>query len=725
MLRFMSNLPRRAHVRDRRCRRAGHRGRAPGRRQPTTPILASLLLALVLLPGCSRREAGDGTTRFDPDSIPEAYARSTAALMWPGATRAWQITPAGDLYNGEWQVRLIPSAGADSVPAPRVVAFEGRWLPVAHWKRTGRDVRWDFEAVALPEAAPRDSELIATVRVQATNTGTVERTVRLEIRLEAPQRPPFVAFDAAVEPAATLRWGAGDTPDTVQGWSSEPPGAAARGPARTYDWTLAPGTTRSLRLALPTYPATARALARWARVPHERRVAEARRHWELEVARGASFGLGDPEVECALRAAEVTLLSLRERRGPAWVPIANPFQYRDVWLRDGARAIRALAVLGYTPEARGLCAGLEGLQWPQGAFLSQRGQLDGTGQALWAFEQALLRPTADDSVGRFASAAERAWRWVEWQRELGRQSGWEFGTLLPYADPRDGELVRAQLLGNDAWTLAGYRSAARLLAAAGRTAEAEDVERSRTLYLADFMKALGRVKHRDVPPSWQGTGRDWGNLAVVHPCGVLPAGDPRVRAMARRVWTAAGGPGLTTYGSPDTLQYYVGADLATWALLAGEPAAADSVLEAMLHWRTASGGGAELFSRSRREFGANLPPHGTSAAALANLLRDALIFDDGDTLRLTLGARARWWNGARVRRAPTRWGLMDLEFHREGDGARWSWSAVPVWTALTLPPGTRLSAQPAPPLVRGGSDRVVLAPPGTRQATVRLTGKAR
>ena len=688
----------------------------------TLPVtLATALLAA----GCAGNGFGPRAHRVDPDSIPEAYARSTAALMWPGATRAWQITPAGDLYNGEWQVRLIPSAGADSATAPRVVAFEERWRPVAHWTRRSGAVRWDFEAVALPEPAPRDSGLFASILVQATNTGSAARAVRLEIRLESPQRPVFVAFDAA-EPAAALRWGEGDTPDTVQGWSAGHSGAAAlRGPVRLYDWTLAPGATRSLRLALPTYPATARALARWARVPHERRAAEARRYWETEVARGARFSLGDPEVECALHAAQVTLLSLRERRGPAWVPIANPFQYRDVWLRDGARAIRALSVLGYTHEARGLCAGFEGLQWPQGAFLSQRGQLDGTGQALWAFEQALLRPAPDDSVGRYAAAAERAWRWIEWQRDFGRQAGWEFGTMFPYGDPRDGELVRAQLLGNDAWALAGYRSAARLMAAAGRTAQAEEVERSRAVYLADFMKALARVKHGDVPPSWQGIGRDWGNIAVAHPCGVLPAGDARVRAMARRIWAAAGGPGLTTYGSPDTLQYYVGADLGTWALLAGEPAAADSVLEAMLYWRTASGGGAELFSRSSRDFGVNLPPHGTGAAALASLLRDALVFDDEDTLRLTLGARARWWNGARVQRAPTRWGLMDLEFRRQGDGARWSWSAVPVWTALTLPPGTRLAEAPAAPLVRGGSDRVVLAPPGTRQATVRLAERAR
>src|SRR5213078_1416941 len=97
-----------------------------------------------------------------------------------------------------------------------------------------------------------------------------------------------------------------------------------------------------------------------------------------------------------------------------------------------------------------------------------------------------------------------------------------------------------------------------------------------------------------------------------------------------------------------------------WALLAGRRAAADSVLEAMLECRSASGGGAELVSRRTRDWGRNPPPHASSAAALISLVRNAVVYDDDDTLRLTLGARARWWRGARVHAAPTRWGPLEL-----------------------------------------------------------------
>jgi hypothetical protein len=645
--------------------------------------------------------------------------------MWPGSARAWYVDATGHLYNGDWEVRILPSSAGFPAAPPLRIAAEERWRPVLRWTRVSGSVRWAFEAVALPGLAVRDSGLIASLDITATNFGDLEAPARIELALGAPDSPAaFAAFDAP-EMLGTLSWGSvskraapSDRSDDrpVHGWCERP----ANGPVLAAAWTLAPHATERLRVVLPAYPESERALTTWARDDHATNVARARRAWDELLARGTVLELSDPETENAVRAALVVLLSCRERRGPQWVPIGGPFHYRDVWLRDGARAIQALAVAGFTREARELAVGLIGLQWPQGAFLSQRGQLDGTGQALWAFEQAHARGGRTDSLGRFADAAERAWRWSEWMREMGRQADWPYATLMPYAEPRDNELTRAQLIGNDAWMLAGYHAAEMLTRGAGRAAIADTIAASRVRYLADFQDALARTGSKDVPPSWQGVGRDWGNLTVAFPCRAIDPANPRVAALAHRMWAASGGPGLLTYGGPDSLQYYYGVDLATWALVAGERASADRVLDAMLHWRTASGGAGELFTRSTGDFGRNLPPHATSAAALVTLVHQALVFDDADTLMLALGAKTSWWRSTRVRRAPTRWGDLDLAFRRDGDRAQWTWTAVPVWTALELPPGTRLAGEPPAPLVRA-SDTRVLAPPGTRSAEVSIT----
>jgi len=289
--------------------------------------------------------------------------------------------------------------------------------------------------------------------------------------------------------------------------------------------------------------------------------------------------------------------------------------------------------------------------------------------------------------------------------------------MLPLANPKDNELVRGQLVGSDFWALAGYRATARLCSLSGMRGQADSVNASLRDYQGAILENLAGSESPDVPASWQGGGHDWGNLNGVFPCQALSPLEPRVERLARRVWAFAGGAGLCAYGNPDSLHYYLGSDLAIWALLAHQASSADSVLEAMLYWRTSTGGAPEMFSRSLRDFGTNLPPHATSASALVGYIRNAIICDMDDTLRLTLGARLAWWqSGSSVLNAPTRWGNIDLRFKLKGNRASWKWTPVPAWTELTLPPGWNVVS-------RNRSEatvRSVLAAPGTSELKLRV-----
>lgn len=737
---------------------------------------AALLGASLALCGCRGAQApvvGDS-----PDSTVEAYNRSVAALMWPGATRAFQVTPEGDLFNGAWFVRIVPrSGGFVTADPPGRIAYEERWCPVTRWTRRSPGMLWSFEAVAFPEAEPapwsprgvfardaaarsrerdRASEaaafagipparlaellyraphplvrepvdrrnLFISMRVTVTNTGTSEAQARLGLWADSSNiDAPYPNSDSLVRTPWEHCWRVASGRDSVLGVVSgeDTAGQQPRYVLRTRN--LDAGKSATWDAVLSAYPAPRAKLQKLAKVSHERRVNRARAYWNHETSRGATFGVPDPEVNRAVRAARVVLLASRERRDRDWVSIGGPFHYRDLWIRDGVRVAEALAVSGYTRESRECARALLRFQTPFGSFVSQSGQLDGTGQVLWAFEQTMLRPSPAADVPRLAREGLRALRAIEHLRDLtSPPKPGEFPGMLPETDPHDNELVRAQLVGNDAWSLAGYRSVERLLRASRKPEAADSVERARLEYLGEFRLALERSGSADVPPSWQGPGIDWGNLNVSWPCGVLDATDPRMAALANRYWAPVGGPGLGYYRNPDSLHTYVAADLGTVALLAGDRVAADSMLDAMLQWRSASGGAAECFAGSTWDFGKNFPPHTTAAAAFLSLVRNALVFDDADTLALTLGARSRWWAGTTVSAAPTRWGLLHLNFARTGDVATWRWSGVPVWTLLALPPGTRAAAVEAP-LRPGPRPNTVLAPPGTTQAHVALTGE--
>ena len=725
-------------------------------------------LATLGLWGCQHSQAQ--IPPASPDSTADAYSGSVAALMWPGATRAYQVTARGDLFNGAWFVRVEPGSDGLTAGAPRRIAYEDRWCPVVRWTRVSGPVRWDFEAVAFAEGEPapwsprgtlarfaaargrewdraREEEALAALPQErltrlliraprplernpvdrrnlfvswlatATNTGATVADARLDLRFDPPgDAAPYRDPDSLVRTPWNHCWHARAGGDSVLGFAE----GEVSDRTLSRSWHLRPGERASLRAILPAYPTPAAELVGVASVPHELRADGVRAYWRGQVERGAAFDVPDPLVRDAVRAARVVLLAARERRDIDWVPLGGPFHYRDVWLRDGARIAEALAVSGYTRESREAARAFLRFQSPLGSFVSQRGQLDGTGEALWAFEQTLLRPSPAPELREFAAAAVQGWRAVQRQRDLTRAPCRDCASsMLPETDPHDDELVRAQLVGNDAWSLAGYRATERLLRAAGEPSTADQVERSRREYLAAFRRALDRTGCADVPPSWQRIGIDWGNLNIGYPCEVLEANDPRLESLAERYWAPVGGPGLGYYHNPDSLHTYVAADLGTVAMLAGDRAAAERILDAMLYWRTASGGAAECFSASTRSFGANFPPHATAAAALISLIRNALVFDDLDTLALTLGARATWWTGTTVRQAPTRWGRLDLQFARVGDLATWRWSAVPVWTLLTLPPGARAASIPAP-LRAGPRPDQLLAPPRETSARVAL-----
>jgi hypothetical protein len=736
---------------------------------PQQPWFVLVSLAAIAASGCSTQE--HSTVGTWPDSTAEAYRGSVAALMWPGATRAYQVTADGDLFNGAWFVRVHPSVDGVRASSPAVIAYEDRWCPVVHWSRRARGVRWDFEAVAIPEPEPRpwssrglfarlsaawarqadtraelasfasipkDSLARVMLRVRhpierepidrrnfyvalrgtATNEGLVFADARLTFACEPHgDSPPYWDADSLVATPWEHCWATHGQTGAFLGLAD----GAVFGRSMVNRWRLGPGQQVIFRAVLPAYPTPARELRTQARIPQARQVARARAYWLHETSRGATFDVPDVEVRDAIRAARVVLLSCRERRDDDWVPIANPFQYRDVWIRDGARVIEALAVSGYDEEANSFARAFLRFQAPLGNFTSQSAQLDGTGQALWAFEQALLRSPHAVNLQPYARAAESAWRALEYERLLtSHAAAGSVRGMLPETDPHDAELVRAQLIGNDAWALVGYRSAARLLRAAGNPGMADSVERSRERYLSAFQLGLQRTGQHDVAPTWQSGGIDWGNLNVGYPCEVLPADDTHLSALAARYWAPVSGPGLGYYGNPDSLHTYVAADLGTWAMLRGDRIMADKVISAVLHWRTASGGAAECFVGSRRDFGHNFPPHGTAAAALISLVRNALLFDDRDTLELTLGARSTWWQGTTVRAAPTRWGRIDLHFFRDRGSASWTWTPVPVWTVLALPPGTRLAGMAPAPLRPGPRPDLLLAPPGTTSARVAL-----
>ncbi|MBI5168123.1 MAG: hypothetical protein HZA61_01405 [Candidatus Eisenbacteria bacterium] len=617
--------------------------------------------------------------------LPERYAHSIAALGFPGFRRAFQAGHGSQLGAGDaaftWTLE-----GADSATTSPVY-FEADGVPVAHWWITTASDSAHFEAAVAPVPGITDTLLVASVRVtvSARAGGVPGAALRLRV-LDELDGPHWRPWDAVPAPGAAWSWESG---------RATRDGRVLGGLSDARAWRVA-GGERGERLAAEA-PAGATTLECWLadrplppteadrierRLRHDDHVARTRTLWRDWLARGATFETPDTLVNMAWRAALVTLLQGHERSAGGWVPLGNPFQYRDTWLRDGARVVRALALAGQGELARADALTFTRYQLPSGALVSQPGQLDGTGQALWAFEQAASLPPDPAWARRDLAVAVRGGAWLRAQRartiELSTKMRVDWPGLLPFGDPRDAELVRGPLVGNDAWAIAGQEALAALAARAGDEPASEAARAEAAAHRAAFGAALERAGHPDVPPSWGEGGRDWGNCYVGFPSRVLAPGDARLAALARRLW-ARSGLHMVSYGPADSLHTYLGTDLAVWALLADRPADARASLADLLAHSSATLGQAEIFSRSGRGFGGNLPPHGTAAAQLVELLRDLVVMDVRDTLEIAAGADAAWWAGTHLRSAPTRFGTLDLSLsHPAADRfeAKWAGSGA-------------------------------------------------
>lgn len=698
-------------------------------------------MAACLVAGCGGRAPGtvpgqDTAGAGVPHVLPEHYAHSIAALGWPGAKRAFQVGHGSVVFAGdaalEW---VVPDATMETTP----VYFEQDGVPVAHWTMTGPEHRIDFEAAAAPFDALGDTSLAVSIRATVTRTATGTGEFSFEARVRGAPDGPFVRpWDADLASSVETGWqdhGAwrnGRLVALVDEAAKLPPGAPAKSrPTRGLRDSalvlraicranLARGESRAWHFVMPAYPSDlpVRDLRGGAR--HDDVVARARTAWRGWIGEAVAFETPDTLVNAAWRAALVTLIQCQEKFGDDWASIGNPFQYRDVWIRDGARVVRALAVAGLTERARANAWTFRRFQFPSGAFVSQRGQLDGTGQTLWAFDQAASLPPDPDVARRYLPIAERALDWIDMQRRSTRRLDMRYSDLLPYGDPRDAELVRAQLTGNDAWAIAGCNAVVALARRAGDDDLARKAWAQAESYQETFNAALRRTFRDDVPPSWQGVGRDWGNLAAGYPTFVVPYNDIRMLFLARRVWARVPGLALVHYGPADSLHTYLGADLAQWALLAGRANVARGYVSDVLEFSSSTLGQAEIVHRGSGGFGLNLPPHTTAAAALIDLLRNMVVSDSRDTLDLALGGDLTWWNGTRLPRAPTRFGIVDVALERPAAdeiAASWGTSAAPV--RIRIPDGAVgiASLTPGATLVGG---RWLYAPPGVTRAAIRI-----
>ena len=662
--------------------------------------------------------------QIDPPGQPFSYpSRPTDQLSVMHSPSGAEITPEGYLYTGFGELMFF--LGIERTPVnQRIRTLEHGSLPVYSYsvdhdglryrftlfaaslgpRQTGQNV-FNFVRVSIqnPGPEPREGFLTSAWRYQAEQNTTFptgdDRFRRPEIAKrpgdkQQPGEPFNPASTYAVQNHAFLRDGkaiyffpASPRPQLTASYrdyynrtsandcniSTQPttPMAAAE-----YRVQVPPSGVRTLDFKIPLLPVAASdrsAIDSVQVASFDDRHEQVVKFWESILSEGMQIITPEEKVNNTFRTSLVNTLASLNKVGNDTIQTINQFQYHGFYLRDSADFVRMYDTSGYPQIARAILDFFPTRQQPDGNFLSQPGQFDGWGEALWTYGEH-YRITHDKT---FAAAAYphivRAVAWLE------RAVAADPLHIMPATDVRDNEYIPGHLTGYNFLALDGLQAAVLMAHDLGRSDDEARFTALQQKLRANFMKQLDKVTAVTggyIPPALDGDpgGTDWGNLLALTPEQQLPAFDPRITATLRRA-QAGYEEGLITYHQPGQgvyLHHYLTIKNTLTEIIRGEQPQAIREFYAELLHTTSTHAGWEYSIRpwGDRDFSGNLSPHGWFAAEFRNLLRNMMLREDGSTLHLLSAVSPDWVGSGKtihVQNAHTYFGQYGFDFEMPSD----------------------------------------------------------
>lgn len=353
-------------------------------------------------------------------------------------------------------------------------------------------------------------------------------------------------------------------------------------------------------------------------------------------------------------------------------------------------------------------------------------EADNPGQILWVMGEHWLFTRDKTWLRRAYPGVRKLARMIEYYRTrpgphwVGLTS-LKFGQDLPKEERK--ELVPGRCDGNhpeytEAFDIAGLWRAAMMARARGEEDDAGDFAA-----LADEFTAVYHARFGKNPA------KGYGGYAVLWPCRLYPLDTGKASGTFKRIGAQ----------KPGGWRYFPLAR-AHQGLLAGNREAGYETIarhidhEQMRGWYAFDEGGksgAGGWRHARTTWNPSVAmPHGWAGAELWHLIRDSLLFEDGDRLVLLAGVPPEWLTGKEtlsVTGMPTYFGPCSYAWNPADGGATLALTgkAAPAQGfALRLPASLKATVKVKGKRLKPARGGDVILPVGTKEAEIRFQGKA-
>ena len=447
--------------------------------------------------------------------------------------------------------------------------------------------------------------------------------------------------------------------------------------------------------------------------------------WREKSQKGLSLSLPDKSLTDSFRLCKTHLLLGDD--GDYITP--GPMTYHHYWFRDSAYMITALDRLGLHSEAHQKLLNYPQRQEADGFYLSQPGEWDSAGQAIWTlFEHYRITGDRIFLEKMYASMAKGA-RWIEKTRRETKGTEATKGLLPPgfsaeHFGPND------FYYWDDFWGVAGLTAVAQAAELLGQRDDWVHFEKEAEDFMADIRASLRYAEARlgkAVMPTGPYRRIDSGaigTIAALYPLRVMEPFDPLITNTLDALHECCMFEnGFFQNMFHSGINAYLTLHIAHCHLFRRE-SRAWPLIKYVLAKATSAGTWPEAIHPVTGGGCMGDGMHLWAAADWLLALRDLLLFEEGSNLVLTPALPEHWleWgNRIEVRDAPTHFG--PLSFTIEGQEREVvlaldpAWRKAPLQIEWNLPFGVeeaRVDGQPA-----NVNDFRLLVPGGTKEVRIK------
>jgi len=208
----------------------------------------------------------------------------------------------------------------------------------------------------------------------------------------------------------------------------------------------------------------------------------------------------------------------------------GPYTYKRFWFRDAVFILHALLTLGGVERVRRVLRQFAPRQRRDGYFLSQEGEWDSNGEALWMLTR-FAELTGEAPSPEWLRAVEKGVRWIK-RKRLPADSGKREAGLLPAGFSAEHLGPNDFYYWDDFWAVGGLQAIARLPGVPSEIAA--DCAREAADFLATIERSIPDGPQRRFPgaipasPYRRMDAGAIGSIVADYPLQLFPAGDARI-----------------------------------------------------------------------------------------------------------------------------------------------------------------------------------------------------